>query len=414
VKVTALETIRFDEHPQMLWVQVHTDTGLVGLGETCLGPATVEAHLHETVAPYLIGQDPRQVDRHSRALCDVFVGYQGTGAETRGNSAVDIALWDLRGQESGTPLVDLLGGATRDSIRVYNTCAGYGYGRGNKGALKASDRASKGDRGLPEESAEPPGPYEDLQAAIERPGELARDLLQQGIRGMKVWPFDAYAARSGGHDIAPEDLESGLDVLRQIRAAVGDAMDVMVELHAVWHLPAAIRIAKAVEPLRPYWFEDAVKGDDLEAAARFAACTHVPVAMGETLAGRQAFRTLIRLGAARIVMFDVGWVGGISEAKKIATLAEAHDLPIAPHDCTGPVALTAGTNLSLNAPNAVLQETVRAYYTGWYRDIVTELPGVVRGSITAPRGPGLGTALRPGVLDREDVRRWITTAADVV
>ena len=150
MKVTAVETIRFDEHPQMLWLQVHTDTGLIGLGETCLGPATVEAHIHETVAPYLIGKDPREVDRHARALSDVFVGYQGTGAETRGNSAVDIALWDIRGQASGTSLVELLGGASRESVRIYNTCAGYHYGRGNKGALKASDRATDADRGLPD------------------------------------------------------------------------------------------------------------------------------------------------------------------------------------------------------------------------------------------------------------------------
>jgi L-alanine-DL-glutamate epimerase-like enolase superfamily enzyme len=410
MKVTAVETIRLAEHPQMLWVQVHTDTGLVGLGETCLGPATVEAHIHETVAPYLLGKDPRQVDRHSAALSDVFVGYQGTGAETRGNSAVDIALWDLRGQECGAPVLDLLGGASRPSIRIYNTCAGYSYGRGNTGALKASDRASEGDRGFP--TGKPAGPYEDLQAAIERPGELARDLLEQGIRGMKVWPFDEYARATGGHDIAPRDLEAGLDVLRRIRAAVGDAMDVMVELHAVWHLPAAIRIAKAAEAFAPYWFEDAVKGNDLEAATRFAASTHVPVAMGETLAGRQAFSSMMRLGAARIVMFDVGWVGGLTEAKKVATLAEAHDLPVAPHDCTGPVVLVAGTNLSLNAPNAVLQETVRAYYTGWYRDIVTELPAVTAGSITAPGGPGLGTALRPGVTGRGDARVRVTSAAD--
>jgi L-alanine-DL-glutamate epimerase-like enolase superfamily enzyme len=122
---------------------------------------------------------------------------------------------------------------------------------------------------------------------------------------------------------------------------------------------------------------------------------------------------MIRLGAARIVMFDVGWVGGLTEAKKVATLAESHDLPIAPHDCTGPVVLTAGTNLSLNAPNALLQETVRAYYTGWYRDIVTELPTVTAGSITAARGPGLGTALRQGVTAREDARVRVTSAADL-
>ncbi len=411
MKVTAVETIRFDEHPQMLWLQVHTDTGLIGLGETCLGPATVEAHIHETVAPYLIGKDPREVDRHARALSDVFVGYQGTGAETRGNSAVDIALWDIRGQASGTSLVELLGGASRESVRIYNTCAGYHYGRGNKGALKASDRATDADRGLPDD--EPPGPYEDLQAAIERPGELAKDLLSQGIRGMKIWPFDSYAHASGGHDISAADLATGVGIIQQIRDSVGDAMDVMVELHAVWHLPAAIKIAKAVEPLAPYWFEDAIKGDNLDAAAEFAASTHVPVAMGETLAGRQAFATMLQRKAARIVMFDIGWVGGISEAKKIASLAETHDVPIAPHDCTGPVVLTAGTALSTNAPNALLQETVRAYYTGWYGDIVTELPAVVDGRITPPRGPGLGTALRPDLLRRADAHVRVTSAADL-
>jgi L-alanine-DL-glutamate epimerase-like enolase superfamily enzyme len=228
-----------------------------------------------------------------------------------------------------------------------------------------------------------------------------------------VWPFDAYAHACGGHDIAPEDLDAGLDVLRAIRDAVGDEMRVMVEMHALWHLPAAIRIARAVEPFGPYWFEDAVKGDDLEAAGRFASSTHVPVAMGETLAGRQAFSRMIRVGAAGIVMFDVGWVGGIGEAKKIAVLAESSDLPIAPHDCTGPVVLTAGTSLSLNAPNALLQETVRAFYAGWYRDIVTELPTVADGRISAPSGPGLGTALRAEVMDRADVHVRITSAADL-
>jgi L-alanine-DL-glutamate epimerase-like enolase superfamily enzyme len=153
--------------------------------------------------------------------------------------------------------------------------------------------------------------------------------------------------------------------------------------------------------------------DHVAAAGGSAAATPVPVAMGETLAGRQAFAAMIRADAARIVMFDVGWVGGIGEAKKVATLAEAHDLPIAPHDCTGPVVLTAGTNLSLNAPNALLQETVRAFYTGWYQDVVTEVPVVEDGRITAPPGPGLGTALRPGLVDRPDARRRVTSAADL-
>jgi galactonate dehydratase len=411
MKVTAVETVRLGEHPQMLWVQVRTDEGITGLGETCLGPATVEAHVHETVAPYLIGQDPREVERHWRSLYDVFVGYSGTGAETRGNSAVDVALWDIVGQASGLSVVELLGGRTRDSIRIYNTCAGYSYGRGNKGALKASDRATAGDRGFP--PAEPPGPYEDLQASLEKPGDLAESLLSQGITAMKIWPFDAYAAASGGQHIDAADLRAGVAVIEAIRDRVGDRMDVMLEMHAVWHLPAAIRIAKAVEPLSPYWFEDAVKADDLRAAAAFAASTHIPAAMGETLAGRWAFRDLIELGAAQVIMFDIGWVGGLSEASKIAAMAEAHHLPIAPHDCTGPVVLTASSHLSVSAPNALLQETVRAYYTGWYADIVTALPRIADGTIAPPPGPGLGTALQPDLTHRDDARVRVTAAADL-
>jgi galactonate dehydratase len=411
MKVTGVETVRLDEHPQMVWVQVHTDEGITGLGETCLGPATVEAHVHETVAPYLIGQDPRDVERHWRSMYDVFVGYAGTGAETRGNSAVDIALWDIVGQASGLSLVELLGGRSRETIRIYNTCAGYSYGRGNKGALKASDRATAGDRGFPQ--SDPPGPYEDLQASLERPGDLAESLLEQGIAAMKIWPFDAYASASGGQHIDAADLRAGVAVIEAIRDRVGDRMDVMLEMHAVWHLPAAIRIAKAVEPLSPYWFEDAVKADDLRAAAAFASSTHVPCAMGETLAGRWAFRDLIELGAAQVVMFDIGWVGGLSEARKIAAMAEAHHLPIAPHDCTGPVVLTASSHLSVSAPNALLQETVRAYYTGWYADIVTSLPRIADGTIAPPPGPGLATALQPGLTRREDARVRVTRAADL-
>jgi galactonate dehydratase len=411
MKITAIETIRLDRYRQQLWLQVHTDEGLIGLGETCIGPLTVEAHIHETVAPHLIGKDPQQIDKHSRTLYDLFVGYSGTGAETRGNSAVNIALWDIAGQAANLPIYDLLGGATRESIRIYNTCAGYEYGRGNRGALLASDRASSGDRGLPTDAAA--GPYEDLQAAIDHPGELAESLLEQGITGMKIWPFDEYATATGGQYLSSADLRAGASKLAEIRDAVGSKMDVMVELHAVWHLPMALKIARATEEYDPFWFEDAIKADDMDAAATFAAATRVPVAMGETLAGRWAFADLFHKRAAQVIMFDIGWVGGLSEAKKIATMAEAYHLPIAPHDCTGPVVLTASSHLAINAPNALVQETVRAYYTGWYTEVVTALPHISNGLITPPAGPGLGIALQSDLVKRTDASVRITSAADL-
>lgn len=114
--------------------------------------------------------------------------------------------------------------------------------------------------------------------------------------------------------------------------------------------------------------------------------------MGETLAGRWTFRRLLDSGAAQIVMFDIGWVGGLSEASAIAALAESYELPIAPHDCTGPVVLTASSHLVTSAPNALVQETVRAYYTSWYADVVTTPPSITEGQIGPPPGPGLGTS----------------------
>jgi galactonate dehydratase len=412
MKVTGLETVRLAGHPQMLWVQVHTDEGITGLGETCIGPATVEAHIHETIAPYLVGKDPLLVSQHWHELSGAFLGYQGTGAETRGLSAVDLALWDIRGQAQNCSITDLLGGRTRDSARIYNTCAGPTYGRATRGALRAADRGTAAQDGLLP-AAGPAAPYEDLQLAIERPADLARQLLDQGITAMKIWPFDPYAAASKGYDIRPADLSAGVAVIAQIRDAVGDAMEIMLEMHAVWHLSAALKIARAVEPLGVYWFEDPVKADNLAAAASFAASTHVPVAMGETLAGLASFRTLLETGAARVIMFDLGWVGGLTEACRVTSLAQAYDLVIAPHDCTGPVVLTASTHLVSNAPNALMQETVRAYYRGWYSDIVTEMPAISAGRICPPPGPGLGTRLRPGLSTGDDARTVFTGIGDL-
>ncbi|MCA1737976.1 MAG: mandelate racemase/muconate lactonizing enzyme family protein, partial [Actinobacteria bacterium] len=145
-----------------------------------------------------------------------------------------------------------------------------------------------------------------------------------------------------------------------------------------------------------------LKADGLDALAEFASSTRVPVTASETLSGRSGFRGLMEKGAAKIVMLDVSWCGGIGEAKKIATMAETYKLPVTPHDCTGPVVLTASTHLSVNLPNALTQETVRAYYTGWYKELVTELPTISNGQVAPPEGPGLGTELLPELHGRTD------------
>jgi L-alanine-DL-glutamate epimerase-like enolase superfamily enzyme len=129
MKIAAIETIGLKEFPNLLWVQLHTDAGIVGLGETFYGVAAVAAYIHETAAPYLLGKDPLQIDKHSRHFLNHYLGFKSVGAEMRGASAVDIALWDIFGQVTGQPIYQLLGGKSRERVRAYNTCAGYQYVR---------------------------------------------------------------------------------------------------------------------------------------------------------------------------------------------------------------------------------------------------------------------------------------------
>ena len=393
MQITAFETIQLAEFPNLIWLQVHTDEGLVGLGESFFGAAAVAAHIHETVAPLLLGSDPLRIDQHSNKLGNGYLGFASSGAEMRAASAVDIALWDIFGQATNQPIHQLLGGLSRDCIRTYNTCAGYRYVRKGKGQVI-------GNWGLEQQAQ---GPYEDLEAFLYHADELAQSLLEQGITGMKIWPFDPTAEASNGLYISPADLDTALEPFRKIRAAVGDKMDIMVELHSLWNLTAAKRLFKEIEPFNPFWFEDPIKMNNMDALSELAASTRVPVCASETMAGRPAFREMMAKNASGIVMLDLSWVGGISEAKKIATMAEAHQLPIAPHDCTGPVVLIASLHLSLNAPNTLLQESVRAFYTGWYKELVTELPMIKDGYIYPMQGAGLGTQLLPEVFKRDDV-----------
>lgn len=403
MKVTRVETLRLDEFPNLLWVQVHTDEGLVGLGETFFGARAVEAYVHESVAPYLIGKEALQIDRHARALYG-YVGYRSSGVEMRGNSALDIALWDLLGQVTNQPISQLLGGASREQIRIYNTCAGYRY-------VRARPTQEVTNWGIAGELSE--GPYEDLDGFLNRADDLARSLLDQGITGMKIWPFDPYAEVSGGNFISNADLDKALGPFRKIRDAVGLEMEIMVEFHSLWNLPTALKIARALEAFQPCWFEDPLKADNIDALATFTASVETPTVVSETLATRWSFREVMERDAARIIMLDLSWVGGISEAKKIASMAEAYQLPVAPHDCTGPVVLVASSHLSMNATNALIQESVRAFYTGWYTELVTELPRIDAGYLTAPQGPGLGTKLLPGLTERPDAHVVVTTAADL-
>jgi len=177
-------------------------------------------------------------------------------------------------------------------------------------------------------------------------------------------------------------------------------MDIMVEFHSLWQLPPAIRIAEALAPYDTFWHEDPIRMDSLRSLRRYATRSRAPLCASETLGSRWAFRDLLETEAAGIIMLDLSWCGGLSEGRKIAAMAEAWHLPVAPHDCTGPVVLTVSTHLALHAPNALVQESVRAFYGSWYGDIVTALPPIKNGYIGVPPGPGLGLELHPDLKQR--------------
>jgi L-alanine-DL-glutamate epimerase-like enolase superfamily enzyme len=390
MKITSLETLRVGEFPNLVWVRVHTDGALAGVGETSFAAASVEAYLHEFVAPRVLGRDPLEIERLTRSLTG-YLGFRGSGVETRAVSAFDIALWDLYGKVCGQPLYQVLGGASREVIRTYNTCAGYRY-------IRDARQQTSANWGLEEKG----GPYEDLDAFLHRPGELAQSLLEQGIGAMKIWPFDRYAEQSDGLHISKEDLERALEPFRRIRKAVGSRMDIMVEFHSLWRLPAAQRIARALAEFDTYWHEDPIRMDSLALLRQYAQASRAPVCASEILAGRWSFKDLLETGAVGFVMFDLAWCGGISEARRIAALADAWQLPVAPHDCTGPLVFLASLHFSIHAPNALVQESVRAFYTGWYRELVTHVPQPVKGAFAKPPGPGLGAELLPELWKRKD------------
>jgi galactonate dehydratase len=345
MRITKIETIRLTQHPQLLWVQVHTDAGLTGLGETFYVPGAVAAVIHDVAAPVLLGEDPLDIERHWHALFQITNYYGYAGAEMRAVSALDIALWDIAGQATGQPIHKLLGGTVRDRIRVYNTCASFGA-------------------------------IDDFTAFHERPAELAQSLLDMGINAMKIWPFDRLAAPAAGRTtddrftvgpfITAEQVAQGLEPVRRIREAVGSKMEIAIELHGRWSLPSAIRIARALEPYDVMWFEEALTPDPVDDLTRL--------------------------------------VQEISEGKKIAAMAEAYHLPIAPHDCSGPVNVFACAHLCANCPNVMIMETVRAFYRGYYDEIITPNVDVHDGHLMIPTTPGLGTRLRPEVRDRADAR----------
>ncbi len=371
MKITQIETIRVGQFPDLIFVQVHTDGGIIGLGETWYAASTVEAAIHDHFGPLLIGRDAADIEAHWQTMFRLsdHAGYGG--AEMRAISALDVALWDIKGQALNLPVFELIGGGTRHRIRVYNTLGVY-------------------------------GDITDGHDVWRSPVDVAKSLLDEGIGAMKFSPTDFIARESGGNLLFKKDLDRALRPFREIKDALGMEIQVANDGHAKWNLATAIRIVQEMEPLRPMWHEELISPLNEEAHLRLQKSTKTPIAVAERLMTRYQHRRFIESDAARIVMPDLTWTGGISEVKKIAILASGHQLPIAPHDCVGPVNMLACAAICMAVPNVMIMEYNRALHRGWYGDFLYPNFVVKDGFLMAPEEPGIGARLKDDVRERPD------------
>ncbi len=358
MKITAIETIFVDRY---LFVEIHTDAGLVGLGESgAWGFLEASAQAVETFKRYLIGQDPLKIEHHWQYM------YRWThfrGAAIMGAlSALDIALWDIAGKHFGVPTNQLLGGPTRDKARVYYHVFGGTREELVQGCI---DAKAKGF------------------TAVGHLTPFTDDPRDQPY-------FKTHAAKIG----------DAIETVRQYREAVGDAVDLCIEIHRQLTPAEAIVLARGIAPYHPYFYEDPTIPDNFDSMALIAAHIDIPIATGERLHTPQEFAMLLARGAVQYVRPDVCLCGGITGAKKIAALAEANGVGVVPHNPLGPVSTAACLQLAACIPNFALQEYPLGEDVLPKSEMVTPLLQREGGYLRIPTGPGIGMALTPDAATR--------------
>jgi len=339
MKITKLET--FFVKPRWVFLKMHTDEGLVGWGEPTLeGWSRSVAAAVQEMGRYLIGQDPLRIEHHWQAI---YRGgfYRGGPVLTSALSGIEQAMWDIAGKRLGVPVHQLLGGTVRDRIRVYCHVGG-----------------------------------ESLEACVRSAG----DAEAKGFTAIKTVLFGA--ARFAESKAFVAQVAARMAALRE---AAGDKVDIGVDFHGRVAPSLAIELATALEPYHPMFIEEPCLPENVDAMARVARATKTPIATGERLFTRWAFREVLEKAAAAILQPDVSHAGGIFEVRKIAAMAEAYYAAIAPHCPVGPISLAACLQVDACTPNFLCQEQVTLGEGYLKRPFV-----VKEGYVGVPTGPGLG------------------------
>lgn len=338
MKIVSVEA--FPVPPRWVFCKIQTDEGITGWGEASLEghAATQVAAVHQQ-CPILIGEDPRRIEYLWQGMYRAGF-YRGGPVMMSAISGIDQALWDIFGKSAGLPVYQLLGGACRDTVRVYGGCGG------------------------------------ETPEAIR---DSARACVEAGFTAMKFCPCD------------PMEIVDGLDVIKKVerrmaaaREGAGDA-DIALDFHGRVSPAMAVVLADVLAPYRPYFIEEPVQCENVDALVRVARATPIPIATGERLYGRHGFREVVEKEAAAILQPDLCHAGGITEVRKIAAMAETHYMAVAPHCPLGPIALAACIQFAMCTPNFLIQEHGHLG-EGYIRNPFSDTGGC----LSVPDAPGLG------------------------
>jgi len=359
MKITDLQVIRMSASHRAtnnwMFIRINTDAGIHGLGEASLqykddGPIGEFKGFRD----YLIGKDPFEIERIWTSL-HRRVTWSGGPVTVSAISAIDLALWDIKGKALGVPVYELLGGKSHDRIKMYAN-------------------------GWPSGGMTP-----------ERIAENAVEVVESGYKALKFYPFR-------GEQIAtPERIALGVERVAAVREAVGPNIEMGIDIRARLNIGSARRVARELEPFKIAWMEEPILYDNPEALAAFAKEARVPVATGEQLFTRWQFRSLLELNAVDIIQPDICHAGGISELKKIAAMAETYYVTLAPHNSNGPLSTIASLHLDLCVHNSLMQE-IFLRSIDRYNEVLTRPIEVIDGYCVPPEGPGWGVELKEDVL----------------
>ena len=359
MKITRISTLVVNARMRnWVFVKVETDQpGLHGWGEATLEWKTKGVvGAVEDLSVLLIGQDPRRVEHLWQVMHRQYF-WRGGITNYTAMSGIDQALWDIKGKETGKPVCEILGGPVRDTLRFYDHLGG--------GSLE--------------------GMYETAEP--EHFAERIRMSVENGFTAVKAMPVPIAELIE-----SPATIKRAARCVEAMRNAVGDGVDIMLDLHARCTPAAAIQFGRQMLDYNLYWYEEPCWPEHVDALVEVARAVPIPIATGERLVGRWEFRELLEKRACAIVQPDVSHCGGISEARRIAAMAETYSIAVACHNPQGPVSTAASMHVGFATPNYLIQEVVRADVP-WRNDVVDEPVALESGLCRAPSRPGLGVEI---------------------